>query len=100
MGLRRQEASLAYRIDETRGHGVGQTAKLQAGPRGQLQIAAAELLRDPAQPAKRRTARLPARNPNPDNGPILCQVGAQHSWAAVRASHARHRRRRGRARLP
>jgi hypothetical protein len=75
MGLRRQEARLAHRIDEARRHRVGQTAELNASPRGQLQIAAAKFPRDPAQSAKRRTGCLPARNPNPDYGPILCQMG-------------------------
>jgi hypothetical protein len=75
MGLRRQKARLSRRIDKASGHRVRQAPQLHASPRGQLQIAAAEFLRNPAQSAKRRTGCLPARNPNPDYGPILCQMG-------------------------
>jgi hypothetical protein len=75
MGLRRQEARLSHCIDKASGHRVRQATQLHAGPRGQLQIAATEFLRNPAQSAKRRTGCLPARNPDPDYGPILCQMG-------------------------
>jgi hypothetical protein len=75
MGLRRQKARLSHCIDKASGHRVRQATQLHAGPRGQLQIAAAEFLRNPAQSAKRRTGCLPARNPDPDYGPILCQMG-------------------------
>jgi hypothetical protein len=75
MGLRRQKARLSDCIDKASGHRIRQATQLYAGPRGQLQIAAAEFLRNPAQSAKRRTGCLPARNPNPDYGPILCQMG-------------------------
>jgi hypothetical protein len=75
MGFGRQEPRLPQRGNEGIWQRVRQAAELQAGAGGELQVAAAELLRDPPQPAKRRTARLPARDPNPDYGPILCQMG-------------------------
>ena len=84
VGLRRQKPGFPYRTNEAVRQRVRKAAKLQAGTGGELEVAAAELLRDPAHPAKRRTARLPARNPNPDDGPILCQMGPQHAWAPVR----------------
>ena len=92
MGVRRQEARLAYRIDQADGQGVGQAAELDTRARSQLQIAAAELQRNPAQPAERGTGRLTSRNSNPHQGAVLRQIGPQYPRAAVRVSHARHRK--------
>jgi len=75
VGLRRQEPCFSYRTNEAIRQGVRQAAKLQASTRCELEIAAAELPRDPAQPAKLRTGRLPAGNANPCYGAILCQMG-------------------------
>jgi hypothetical protein len=74
VGLRWQESSFPYRKDHAVRQRVRQAAQLQTGTRGELEVAAAELTRNPAQPPKRRTGRLPARNPNPDDGAILCQM--------------------------
>lgn len=92
MGVRRQKARPAHSLDKALGHWVGQATKLHAGAGGQLDIAAAELLCDPAQPAKRGTGRLAARNPNPYHGTVLCQMRPEHPRAAVGGSHARHRK--------
>jgi len=75
VGLRGQESSCPYRTNQAVWQRVREAAQLQTGTRGELQIAAAELARNPAQPSKSRTGCLPARNPNPDDGPILCQMG-------------------------
>jgi hypothetical protein len=71
VGVRRQKTRLAYRIDQAGGHRVGQAAELDTGARSQLQFAAAELLRNPAQPAERGTGRLTPRNPHPHQGTVL-----------------------------
>ena len=75
VGLRWQEPSCPYCTNHAVRQRVRQAAQLQTGTRGELEVAAAELARNPAQPSKRRTGRLPARNPNPDDGAILCQMG-------------------------
>lgn len=75
VGLRWQEPSCPYCTNHAVRQRVRQAAQLQTGTRGELEVAAAELTRNPAQPPKRRTGRLPARNPNPDDGAILCQMG-------------------------
>jgi hypothetical protein len=92
MGIRWQEARLAYRIDKAPWHRVGKAAKLHTGSRGELQVAASELLRNPAQLSKRRPGRLATGDPNPYYGTVLGQMGPQHPRAAVGASHARHRK--------
>jgi hypothetical protein len=92
MGLGWQVPDVPYRSDEATWQRVGQAANLQAGTRGELELTVAELLRDPAQPAERRTRGLPAWNPNPYHSAILGNMWPQHPWAAVRVSHARHRK--------
>jgi hypothetical protein len=87
-----QEPRFSHRSNERGGYRVGQSTQLHARTRGELKIAAAELLSDPAQPAERRTGGLSARNADPYDGTILRQVRSQHPWAAVRVSHARHRK--------
>jgi hypothetical protein len=92
MSVRWQEAGAAHRINKVLGHWIGQATKLHAGAGGQLDISAAELLCDPAQPANCGPSRLPARNANPYHGTVLCHMRPQHSGAAVGTSHARHRK--------
>ena len=91
VGVGGQEPRVAYRGDQIWWHRVGQAAQLHARAGGELQITAAELLSDPAQPAKARTRGLATRNADPHNGAILSQVRSQHPRAAIGASHARHR---------
>ena len=93
MSLGWHEPRFLHRSNERVGHRVGQSAQLHARARGELKIAAAELLSDPAQPADSRTGGLSARKSDPHDGTILRQVGPQHPGAAVRVSHARHRKR-------
>ena len=74
MSLGWQEPRFLYRSNERGGYGVGQSAQLHASARGELKISAAELLSDPAQPAKARTRGLATRNADPYNRAILSQV--------------------------
>jgi hypothetical protein len=78
--------------NERGGHGIWQSAQLHARARGELKIAAAELLSDPAQPAECCTSGLSAGKSDPHDGTILRQVRPQHPRATVRVSHARHRK--------